>query len=43
MQYLDVVGVGTYTYKVEFQIGAGQCDFGEDGPLQTPNFTVIEL
>lgn len=43
MQYLDVVGPGTYTYKVEFKHGAGQCDLGEDGPLQTPNFTVLEL
>lgn len=43
MQYLDVVGPGTYTYKVEFARGSGRCDLGEDGPLQTPNFTVIEL
>lgn len=43
MQYLDVVGSGTYTYKVEFVRGNGQCDLGEDGPQQTPNFTVIEL
>lgn len=43
MQYLDAVGPGTYTYKVEFKHGAGQCDLGEDGPLQTPNFTVLEL
>lgn len=43
MQYLDVVGPGTYTYKVEFSRGNGHCDLGEDGPLQTPNFTVMEL
>lgn len=43
MQYLDVVGAGTYTYKVEFVAGAGQCDLGENGWMQTPNFTVIEL
>ena len=43
MQYLDVVGVGTYTYKVEFTAGAGQCDLGENGWQQTPNFTIIEL
>lgn len=43
MQYLDVVGAGTYTYKVEFTAGAGQCDLGENGWMQTPNFTIIEL
>ena len=43
MQYLDVVGAGTYTYKVEFLAGAGQCDLGENGWMQTPNFTIIEL
>ena len=43
MQYLDVVGKGTYTYKVEFTSGAGQCDLGENGSAQTPNFTVLEI
>lgn len=43
MQYLDVVGKGTYTYKVEFTTGAGQCDLGENGWMQTPNFTVLEI
>ena len=43
MQYLDVVGKGTYTYKVEFTTGAGQCDLGENGSAQTPNFTVLEI
>lgn len=43
MQYLDVVDKGTYTYKVEFTTGAGQCDLGENGSAQTPNFTVLEI
>ena len=43
MQYLDAVSTGTYTYKVEFQIGAGSADLGENGWQQTPNFTVFEI
>ena len=43
MQYLDAVETGTYTYKVEFTIGAGSADLGENGWQQTPNFTVFEI
>lgn len=43
MQYLDVVATGTYTYKVEFKIGNGSADLGENGAHQTPNFTVFEI
>ena len=43
MQYLDAVATGTYTYKVEFKIGNGSADLGENGAHQTPNFTVFEI
>ena len=41
--YLDVVSAGTYTYTIRFEVGSGTIDLGENGSLQTPNFTVFEI
>jgi hypothetical protein len=43
MAYLDIVGVGTYTYKAEFTRGAGTFTLTEGGALQSPNFVVLEI
>ena len=43
MQYLDTVGAGTHTYKVEFSIGNGSTNLNESSTLQSPNFTVFEI
>lgn len=43
MQYLDIVGAGTHTYKVEFAIGSGSTNLNESGTVQSPNFTVFEI
>lgn len=43
MQYLDAVGAGTHTYKVEFSIGSGSTNLNESGTVQSPNFTIFEI
>jgi hypothetical protein len=42
MAYLDIVPAGTYTYKIEFTIGAGTVDISEN-TLQGPNFSIFEI
>ena len=43
LNYLDIVGAGTHTYKVTFSLGSGTINLAENGALQSPNFVVFEI
>lgn len=43
LTYLDTVPAGTYTYKAEFILGSGECQFGEAGAINAPIFSIIEI
>ena len=43
LTYLDTVPAGTYTYKAEFVLGSGECQFGECGAINAPVFSIIEI
>ena len=43
LNYLDIVGAGTHTYKVTFSLGSGTINLAENGALQSPNFVVYEI
>ena len=43
LNYLDIVGAGTHTYKVTFSLGSGTINLAENGALQAPNFVVYEI
>lgn len=43
INYLDVVGAGTHTYKVVFEQGGNDSTFGEEGWGQTPDFVIYEI
>lgn len=43
INYLDIVGEGTYTYEASFTIGSGTINLAESGALQAPNFVVYEI
>lgn len=43
INYLDIVGAGTYTYQVVFERGGNDSTFGEEGWGQTPDFVVYEI
>ena len=43
LSYLDVVGVGTYTYTLEINRGNGSTLLGEDDSIQSPQFIVYEI
>lgn len=43
LSYLDAVGAGSHTYKVEFTIGSGATNLNESGDKQSPNFSIYEI
>ena len=43
LNYLDIIGAGTHTYKVTFALGNGTINLAENGALQAPNFVVYEI
>lgn len=43
LNYLDIIGAGTHTYKVTFSLGSGTINLAENGALQSPNFVVFEI
>lgn len=43
INYLDIVGAGTYTYKAEFRNGSGTMYFNEEGNTMIPQLIAFEI
>lgn len=43
LTYLDCVGAGTYTYTALVERGGNNCNFGEEGNHQAPQFIIFEI